>query len=40
VRSVPLDALTGYKNMMLSFLEGKSDEEIADRLTKQVYIAL
>jgi nitroreductase len=26
--------------MMLSFLEGKSDEEIADRLTKQVYIAL
>jgi len=40
VRSMPLAALDGYKKMMLGFIEWKSDEEIADRLTKQVYISL
>jgi nitroreductase len=39
VRWIPLENLDGFKNMMLSHLEGKSDEEIANRLTKQVYIA-
>ncbi len=38
-RGVPLETLTWFKQMMLSFVEGKSDEEMAERLTKQVYIA-
>ncbi len=40
VRWMTLDGLDWYKKMILGFLEGKSDEETADRLTKQVYISL
>lgn len=40
VRSVPLETLNWYKQMILWFLKSKTDDEISDRLEDQVYIAL
>gem|GEM_PF-2053960 len=39
VRGIPLESLDEYKKLMLGFVEGKSDEEVAEWLTNQVYIA-
>lgn len=38
-RVIDSSVLDGYKAMMLSFLEGKSSEDLDIRLSKQVYIA-
>jgi nitroreductase len=38
-RNMDISTLDGYKNMILGFLEGKSQEDLAIWLTKQTYIA-
>ena len=38
-RNMNLSDLDGYKNMILGFLEGKSQEDLAVWLSKQTYIA-
>lgn len=38
-RSIDVSSLDGYKNMILWFLEGKSEDELKIWLTKQTYIA-
>lgn len=38
-RSMDIADLDGYKNMVLGFLEGKSEDSLREWLTKQVYIA-
>jgi nitroreductase/dihydropteridine reductase len=38
-RNMELSTLEGYKNMILGFLEGKSQEDLANWLAKQTYIA-
>lgn len=38
-RGLELSTLDGYKNMILGFLEGKSQEDLAIWLSKQTYIA-
>ena len=38
-RGMDISTFDGYKNMILGFLEGKSEEELKIWLTKQTYIA-
>lgn len=38
-RGMDISALDGYKNMVLGFIEGKSQEDLAIWLSKQTYIA-
>lgn len=38
-RDIPVDTLDEYRDMMDGFVSSKSSEELAVRLTKQVYIA-
>jgi hypothetical protein len=38
-RSIDISTLDGYKNMILGFLEGKSQDDLAIWLNKQTYIA-
>jgi nitroreductase/dihydropteridine reductase len=38
-RNMDISALDGYKNMVLGFIEGKSQEDLAIWLNKQTYIA-
>ena len=40
IREIPTDSLDGYKGMMNGFIGSMSEQEIADRLTNQVYLAL
>lgn len=38
-RNMDVSQLDGYKNMILGFLEGRSEDDLAVWLSKQVYIA-
>jgi len=38
-RNMDISALDGYKNMILGFIEGKSQDDLAIWLSKQTYIA-
>jgi len=40
VRSLPMDSLAGYEQMMVSIVKTKSQDELSNWMKRQVYIAL